>query len=263
MLLLLQFRVAAPTLINPLRLLYPLLLPFVCSGSFCSCCSFSACCSSGCSFLPSSAFFRMLRLRLLLPVFLLVFPHAAASTAPSSLSQRFPLAASPAAFLAFAVPPVVLLVEGSPNAAPQGSVCTSLHFLLFLIVRTFAAFFRFSSVCFLGQLALPLCLLLLMLCLRFSSLQLRFVLSQYTLLSVKCRCYYLWCFCLIRISGSLRDVVSLWDELGFAVASVSLSSQGCFMWWYPFLYRSPFCSFDSFASKVLLATWSPFGMSLA
>ena len=35
------------------------------------------------------------------------------------------------------------------------------------------------------------------------------------------------------------------------------------MWWYPFLYRSPFRSSDSFASTVPFATWSPCGMSLA
>ena len=197
-------------------------------------------------------------LRLLLPIFLLV-----ASTAHSSLSPRYPLAASPVASWTFAVTPVILLVEGSPDAVPLGSVLHFPAFLLFPIVRTFAGFFRFSSVCFLGQLALPLCLLLLVLCLRFSSLQLRFILSRYTLLSFECRYYFLWCFCLVRISGSLRSVVSLWDELGFAEASVSLSSQGCFMWWYPFLYGSPFCSSDSFASKVPLVMWSPFGMSLA
>ena len=31
------------------------------------------------------------------------------------------------------------------------------------------------------------------------------------------------CLCLVRISGSLRDVVSLWDESGFAEVSLSFS----------------------------------------
>ena len=157
----------------------------------------------------------------------------------------------------------VFLFAGSPVAVPPGSVLHFPSFLLFPIVQTFAGFFRFSLVCFLGQLALPLCLLLLVLGLRFSSLRLRFILSWYTLLSFECRYYFLWCFCLVRISGSLHDVVSLWDESGFAEASLSLSSQGCFLLWYLSLYGSPFCSPASFASKVPLATWSPFGMSLA
>ena len=202
LLLLLQFRVVAPPLFSPLRLLYPPILRFVCTSSFCIRSSFSVCCGSRCSFQPSSAFFCMLRLQLLLPVFLLVFPHAAASTAPSSFSPRFPLAASPAASRTFAVTPVILLVEGSPDAVPPGSLGSWLS----------------------------LCLLLLKLCLRFSLLRLRCILSRYALLSFECCYYFMWCFCLVRVSGSLRDVVSRWDKSGFAGASVSLSSQGCLMW---------------------------------
>ena len=231
--------------------------PFVSAPLFSACCGsscsfslpphFSACCGYGFSF-PSSSLF---------------FPRAAASTAPSSLPPRFPLAATPAASCAFGETPVNLLVEGSPDAVPRGPVLRFPAFMLFPIVRTFIGFFRFSSVCFLGRRALPLCLLLLVLCLRFSSLQLWFILSRYTLLSFECCYYFLWCFCLVQISSSLRDVVSLWGRSGFAAASVSLSSQGCFVWWYPFLFGSPFCSSDSFTSKVPLATWLPFGMSLA
>ena len=42
--------------------------------------------------------------------------------------------------------------------------------------------------------------------------------------------------------------------------SVSLSCQGGFWWSFPFLSRFLFCSSDSFASKVPLGTWSPFGL---
>ena len=49
-----------------------------------------------------------------------------------------------------------------------------------------------------------------------------------SLLSFMWQYWCLWYFCLVRISGSLRDVVSLWDESGFAESSVSLGSQGSF-----------------------------------
>ena len=72
----------------------------------------------------------------------------------------------------------------------------------------------------------------------------------------------LWCFCLIRISGSLRDVGSLWDESGL-LRPLFISFSGLLHVVVSILYRSPFRSSDSFASKVLLATGSPFEMSLA
>ena len=84
LLLLLQFCVVAPPLFSPLRLLFPLIRRFVYSGSFCILSS-----SSTCFFQPSSAFFCMLQLWLLLPVFLLVFPRAVTLTTPSSLSLRY------------------------------------------------------------------------------------------------------------------------------------------------------------------------------
>ena len=244
---------------NTLWLLYPLILRFVCSDSFYIRSSFSACCGSGCSFLPYSAFFRMLQLLLL--VILLVFPHAADSSAASSLFPRFALAASPAAsglllWLLF------FLVAGSPEAVPPGSLLHFPTFLLFPIAQTFTGFLCFSSLCSSGSWLSIYVSSSLYFVLRFSSLRLRFILSWYTLLSLECCSYFLWCFCLVRISGSLCDVVSLWDESGFVEASLSLSSQSCIPWWCPFLYQSPFCSYASFASTVPFATWSPFGLVL-
>ena len=113
--------VVAPPLSRPLRLLYTPILRFICSGSFCIRSAFSAYCGYGCSFQSFSAFFRMLRLRLLLPIFLHVFPqpHAAALASPSSLPPRFPLAEAPTAPCAFGAAPINLLVDGSPTAVPR------------------------------------------------------------------------------------------------------------------------------------------------
>ena len=60
-------------------------------------------------------------------------------------------------------------------------------------------------------------------------------------------------FCLVRISGSLRDVVSLWDKsvFGFLIfRSISGFAR----------FSIQFFS-DSFESVVPLAPWSPFGLS--
>ena len=71
-------------------------------------------------------------------------------------------------------------------------------------------------------------------------------------------------FCLVQNSNSLRDVVALWDESGFAWSSVSLRPQGSLRVVVSHWFVSRFgWSSDSFASKVPLAMWSPFGMSLA
>ena len=82
--------------------------------------------------------------------------------------------------------------------------------MLFPFVWTFAGFFCFSSVCFLGQWALPLCLLLHVLCLRFSSLRLQFMLGWYTLLSCEC-CYYFY-----GVSSSFGSPVpfATWSPFG-------------------------------------------------
>ena len=223
LLLLLQCRVVAPPLFCTLRLLYPLILCFVCSNSFCI----------------RSSFFLMLWFPVLLPAFLCVFPHAAAAASLTCLPpcfstccgfvcslqsfSTFSTCSVSGCFLDFCCGSCSSLLRVLWGRFLRVLSCTSLLSAL-SYVRTFTGFFHFSSVCFLRQLALHLCLLLLVLCLRFSSLRLRFILSGHTLLSFECRSYFLWCFCLVRISSSLSDVVSLWDESGFAEASLSLSS---------------------------------------
>ena len=59
-------------------------------------------------------------------------------------------------------------------------------------------------------------------------------------------------------------------DLRFPLGRFRVCCDLCFSWSsgllhvvVSILYRSPFRSSDSFASKVPLATWSPFGMSLA
>ena len=237
-----------------------------CCGSYgSSCCfafvlSFAATLSSAPPFrllwlqLYPLYFFLIPRSWLLLPVFLCVFPHAAAPAAPSSLPQCFPLAA--AAPCALWCGSCCLACCGLSGCGSSGFLFLRFPvFLLSLLVRTFTGFFNFSSLCFLRLRALPLCLLFLVLCWRFSLLRLLFLLSRCTFSLFECPCCFLWGFCLVRISGSLRN------ESGFAAPYVYLSSQACFWWSFPFLCGFPFCSSDSFASKVPFATWSPFGTS--
>ena len=168
-------------------------------------------------FVYSTPLFHMLRFRGLLP------PRFSACC---SLLSRFSACGFSGCFLIFCYGSVFFLVAGSPEAVPSVLFCASLRFCSFLLSERSQASFVFS-------------------------LRLQFVLRWYTLLSFECRSYFLWCFCLVQISGSLRDVVSLWDESGFAAASLSLSLQGCFLWWCPFLSRSPFRSYASFGDGVV------------
>ena len=68
----------------------------------------------------------MLRFGQLLSAFLCVFPHAAATAAPSNLPPRFPHAAAPAAPFTVGAAPAVLLDEGSLDAVPRGLVAALL-----------------------------------------------------------------------------------------------------------------------------------------
>ena len=159
--------VVTPPLFRPLRLLCPLLLRFVCSGSY-----------------YTLHFFRMPHSRLFLPVFLYVFPRADAPAAPSHLPPCFfKLAMAPAAppslplrfhwlrlwlLLALCgVSPVALLVADFPGVVPRRSCfCASRRFSLSSCqdFRRFLPFFiTLSSGCMLS-----LCLLCLVLCWRFS-----------------------------------------------------------------------------------------------
>ena len=147
--------------------------------------------------------------------------------------------------------PVTLLVEGSPDAVPRGPVLLFPVFMLFPIVWTFAGFLRFSLVCFLVQRALPLCLLLLLvLCCGF--LRSGFGSSSAgiscSLLSVATPFY--------GVSDSFGSLVpfATWSPFGTCQGCCGLhfsQSSGLLPVVVPFLYESPFCSFTSFASKVL------------
>ena len=72
--------------------------------------------------------------------------------------------------------------------------------------------------------------------------------------------WFLRFFCLVQISGSLRNMVSLWDESRFAVSSLLLSSLASFCISFPLGHLS-FQFYDTFESAVPLATWSLFWMS--
>ena len=144
-----------------------------------------------CSFQSSSTFFRGLRLRLLLPVFLFVFTHATAPVAPPSLPLRFPLAA--AAPCALWCGSCYLACCGFSGLWFLSILFLRLPaLLLFLLVRTFTGFFPFSSLCFLRLRALPLCLLFLVPCWRFSSLWLLFLLSWCNFPLFECPYCFLW-----------------------------------------------------------------------
>ena len=256
-----------------------------CCGSYgSSCCStfvlsFAATLSSAPPFrllwlqLYPLSFFLISRSWLLLPVSLCVFPHAAAPAAPSRLPPCFstclrlqlllPVFLSVFHWLRLlpalcGVAPVALLVADYPDVVPRGSCfCASQCFYSLFLSGLSQVSLVFHHPCFLRLRALPLCLLFLVLCWRFPLLRLLFLLSRCTFSLFECPCCFLWGFCLVRISGSVRNVVSLCNESGFAAPS----SQACFWWSFPFLCGFPFCSSDSFASKVPLATWSPFGTS--
>ena len=103
-----------------------------------------------------------------------------------------------------------------------------------------------------------------MLCLKFSSFQLRFLLSRSGLP----------CSLLCDSTSFYGASASFGSPVPFATWSPFWTNQGCCgicLFWFsgllnvvvPILYWSPFHSSDSFAFKFLLATRSPFGMSLA
>ena len=147
------------------------------------------------------------------------FPHAAASSAPSSLSPLLPLVASPAASYYSAVAPFIHFCSFSGGGSSGFYSSLPCVFCSFSC-PVFHRIRRFSSLCFLGQ--LPLSLSPLCASLRFSLLRLQFLLCCYTWLSLGVSTAFC-CLCLVRISGSFRDVVSLWDESGFAEVSLSFS----------------------------------------
>ena len=149
------------------------------------------------------------------------FPHVAASSAPSSFSQLLPLVVSPAASCYSVVAPIIHFCGFSGGGSSGFYSALPCIFCLFSC-PVFHRIHRFSPLCFLGQLALvfvspPLCASL-----RFSSLQLWFLLCCYAWLSLGVSTAFC-CLCIVRISGSLRDMVSLWDESGFAEVSLSFS----------------------------------------
>ena len=206
--------------------------------------SLSACCCSRYSFLPSSAFFLVLRLLLLFPLSP-GFPHAAASSAPSSLSPLLPLEASPAASYYSAMAPFIHFCGFSGGGSSDFYSALPCGFCYFSC-PVFPRIRHFSLLCFLGQLALslspPLCASL-----RFSSLRLRFLLCCYTWLSLSLYCFLLslrhsdlrfpsrrglplgrvrvcWGFSLSQFSGLLPVLVSL--SLGLRSVPLLLRVSG-------------------------------------
>ena len=130
------------------------------------------------------------------------------------------------------------------------------------IVRAFAGCFSLSSVCFIRLRALPLCLLLVI-CLRFSSLT--------ASVAPQPVCHALFCVTIL-VSMVLVPCSDLRfpSRCGLPLGRVRAAAASVYLWFSGLLHvvvsilcRSPFRSSDSFASKVLLVTWSPFGMSLA
>ena len=138
--------VVTPPLFRPLRLLCPLLLRFVCASSY-----------------YPLHFFCIPHSRLLLPVFLYVFPCADAPAAPSRLPPCFfKLATAPAAPSNFPLhfhwlrlllalcgaSPVALHVTDFPGVVPHRSCfCAFRLFYSLFLVWSFTGFFPFSSPC--------------------------------------------------------------------------------------------------------------------
>ena len=131
-LLLLFSVVASLFFFRQLRLLSPLLLCFVCSGSFCIRSSFSTRCGSRCAFLPSSTFFLMLRLQLLFLLFLLVFCMLLLRLLPS-VFLIFCLLWRLRLLLAILLWLLLFLFAVFPEAVPQVSILPFPAFLLFLL----------------------------------------------------------------------------------------------------------------------------------
>ena len=125
-------------------------------------------------------FFHELVLRLLLPAFFLVFPHAMAQADPPVLPLRFPWVQLRLLLALCGAYRVALLVVDFRVWFLTVPVLRFPAVLLFLRVRTFTGFFPFSSLCFLGLWVLPLCPLYRILCWRFSSLRLWCLLSRCT-----------------------------------------------------------------------------------
>ena len=154
--------------------------------------------------------------------------------------------------------PVTLLVEGSSDAVPWGPVLRFPVVMLFPIVRNFAGFPSFFFGLLPRAAGSP----------SMSPPPRALLRSFFAPASVHPQLVYLVLFC---VSLLLSMVFLPCSDLRFPsrrglplgrvtvdAASVSLSPQGCFLWWYPFLYGSPICSSASFASKVLsdvVALW--------
>ena len=154
--------------------------------------------------------------------------------APFVSAPRFLHAAVLAAPFAFGAAPGILLDEGYPDAVPRepdaavpafmpDSYRTDFRRMLSFIIDLFPQAAGSPSVPpalralfedFFAPASVPT-----------QPIHLALFVEQY---------WFLWCFCLVRISGSLHNVVSLWAESGFAASSVSLGSQGYFMWCSPF-----------------------------
>ena len=220
-----------------LRLLSPLLLCFVCSGSFCIHSSFSARCGSRYSFLPFSAFFLVLRLLLLFLIFLLVFRMLRLRLLPP-VFLSFSLLWHLWLLLGLLLWLLLFLVAGSLEAVPQGSILPFLAFLLFLLsgLSQGSSFFitLFPGAAGSVSVSPPLCASL-----RFSSLRLRLLLCCYAWLSLGVSTALL----LFLPRSDLGFPSLTWSPFGTSqdwvrFLSLSLDSQGCFLLWYPFLWVS-------------------------
>ena len=195
---------------------------------FCIHSAFSARCGSGCSLRSFSAFFRMLWLWLVFRSSFVfsaccgygcpflsssAFQSDATPAAHSGLHSRFPYAvplAAPSLLARLVLSSMLQILRwrflGCPDAAFP---CVSALFLS----QGFHRMIRFSLVCFLRLHSLPWCLLLLVLVC--GVLRSDFSSSSADLpCSVLFDIMVLWCFWRVQISGSRRNVVSLWDESG-------------------------------------------------
>ena len=259
--------VVTPPLFRPLRLLCPLLLHFVCSGSYYP--------------LP---IFRIQSSQLLLPVFLYVFPWTEAPAAPSRLPPCFYACYCSGCFSQ----------SSSAFSTDCGCGC-SLRFVVRLLLLCLLRIFRVrfpsipvfcasrsfyylclgysfflsgpSQVSFLFHHFVSLGCVLSLSVSSSSSFVGGFLCSGFC--SSSAGVTFLSLSVLIAFYGdsaSFGSPVSFvtWSPFGTSqvlLRPLFLSCQGCFWWSFPFLCGFPFCSSDSFASKVPLATWSPSGMS--
>ena len=200
-------------------------------------------------FCSSSAFFRLLQLWLSLPLSLPLFSLLRLLLLFLVFIPVFPHPAPPAALCFWRASYCLLCCRVSVGGSSVVRVLLSLCFCSFSIAR-------FSPPASLFIACPSGCILSLGVCssscwLWCSSLWLRFFLHRFCLALFGVALWFSVVFRLVRIPGSRRDVVSLWDESGL-LRPLFFSVLSCLHVMVSFLFLSSLRSSALFASGVLL-----------